>query len=183
MEGHPLETPRLELVLATGETARAAADGDLARLAGLLRAEVPPDWPPEHVEDALPHVADELERAAPRDGIGMYFIVLRKPRTLIGTCGMFRPPRPETIVVGYSIIRSQQRRGYATETTRRLVAHAFSLGDTQRVMAETLPGHRPSIGVLEKLGFRLCEEHVRAYSGEADAIRYELLRPAGETRV
>jgi RimJ/RimL family protein N-acetyltransferase len=177
MEPLVLSTRRLELVLATAPPTRAAAEGDVSRLGRLLVADVPADWPPDLVSDALPHVADALEREVPPDGVGMYFILLRTPRTLIGTGGLYRSPNPDDVVVGYSIVASQQRRGYATEATQRLVEHALALPSTRRVLAETLPDLTPSIRVLEKLGFVQYEKDVKAYSGEENAVRYELRRP------
>jgi len=177
-----LATPRLQLVLATTAPTRAAAEADLARLGRLLRADVASDWPPDLVSDAFPRVAEELERQVPLDGIGMYFILLQSPRTLIGTGGLYRSPSSEEVVVGYSIVASHQRRGYATEATAGLVAHAFGLPGITRVLAETLPDLTPSIRVLEKLGFVQYEKDVKAYSGEENVVRYELRRPVAPSK-
>lgn len=182
MEPLVLTTPRLRLVLATAPPTRAAAEGDVARLGRLLRAEVAADWPPDLVSDAFPRVAEALEQAVPLDGIGMYFILLRSPCTLIGTCGLYRSPNPADVVVGYSVVASHQRRGYATEATRQLVDHAFTLASTRRVLAETLPDLAPSIRVLEKLGFVQYEKDVKAYSGEENVVRYELRRPVQSSK-
>jgi [ribosomal protein S5]-alanine N-acetyltransferase len=73
--------------------------------------------------------------------------------------------------VGYGVVRDHQRRGYASETVRGLVGHAFALPEVHRVIAETLPELTPSIGVLEKCGFRFIGE-----GSEPGVIRYELSR-------
>ena len=51
------------------------------------------------------------------------------------------------------------------------MARAFEASDVQRVIAETLPDLRPSIGVLERAGFRQLGE-----GSEEWAVRYAITR-------
>ena len=95
-------------------------------------------------------------------------MVLRRPRTLVGVVGYKGMPKDGTVEVGYGIVAEHQRRGYATEATRALVDQAFATPGVTRVIAETLPGLAPSIGVLEKLKFTLIGE-----GSEPGVIRYE----------
>ena len=91
---------------------------------------------------------------------------------LVGTAGYKGPPDPEgTVEVGYGVVRDQQRRGYASETVRGLLANAFARPAVRRVIAETYPELVASIGVLRKCGFR----HIGGGS-EPGVIRYELTR-------
>jgi ribosomal-protein-alanine N-acetyltransferase len=93
-------------------------------------------------------------------------------RTLIGSAGYKGAPSPDgTVEVGYGIVRDQRRRGYASETVRGLLAHAFALPAVSRVIAETLPELEGSIGVLRKCGFRLIGDGC-----EPGVIRFELTR-------
>jgi RimJ/RimL family protein N-acetyltransferase len=176
MEPIRLRTERLELALATAATAQAAAGGDLGRLGSLLEGTVAADWPPEHVSDALPRVADDLERAPATQGFGMYFIVTRAPRLLIGTCGLYAPQQNGVVCLGYSIVPSQQRRGYATEAAQGLIGFAFSDPSVKRVIAETYPELRPSIRVLEKCGFTILASGVKGLYGDEGVVQYELAR-------
>jgi RimJ/RimL family protein N-acetyltransferase len=168
-------TERLELVPATADLTRAALEGDGA-LAAALRAIVPVTWPPEFMDSpALEFTLARLEEDERQAGWWLHFVVLTQAsagRTLIGSAGYKGPPSPDgTVEVGYGIVRDHQRQGYASETVRGLVAHAFSNPAVHRVIAETLPELTPSIGVLRKCNFRFL-----GAGSEPGVIRFELTR-------
>ena len=145
-------TERLELVPGTPATIRAALEGEAA-LASALGAVIPATWPPEFLDPpALEWTLERLEEAPSVGDWWLHFIVLRQTpeeRTVIGTAGYKGPPDAEgTVEVGYGIVRDQQRRGYASETVRGLLANAFSRPAVRRVIAETYPELVGSIGVL-----------------------------------
>ena len=171
-----IATERLELVPATVESIRAALDGESA-LAACLGVVVPATWPPEFLDPpALEFTLDRLAEGLPQAGWWLHFVVLARGgatgRTLIGSAGYKGPPSPDgTVEVGYGIVRDHQRQGYATETVRGLLEHAFAFPVVQRVIAETLPELTPSIGVLRKCGFRFIGD-----GGEPGVIRFELTR-------
>ncbi len=167
-------TERLELVPATPATTRAALEGAHV-LGASLGAVVPPTWPPEYLDaPALEFTLKRLSQGVQQEGWWLHFVILPNGptgRTLIGSAGYKGPPQNGTVEVGYGIVSDHRRRGYASELTRGLVAHAFEHEDVQRVIAETLPELTPSIGVLTKCGFRLIGE-----GSEPGVIRYELTR-------
>jgi len=170
-----IQSERLELIAATAESARAAADDDRTQLGSMLECEIATDWPPEFLNEAAGPLAEALA-GDPQDRYTMWYVVLREPRTLIGTVGIKAPPKDGRVDIGYSIVASQQRRGYATEATRRLVELAFEDPRVDRVVAETLPDLGPSIRVMEKCGFRQCAANVTGFSGEEGVVRFELRR-------
>jgi ribosomal-protein-alanine N-acetyltransferase len=168
-------TERLELVPATVELTQAALDGQAA-LGGVLGASVPATWPPEFLDPlALNFTLERLREGPEQAGWWLHFVVLARgatDRLLIGSAGYKGPPSPDGVVeIGYGIVRDQQRRGYATEAVRGLLARAFAEPDIEKVIAETLPELTPSIGVLAKCGFRLIGE-----GSEPGVIRFELTR-------
>lgn len=170
-----IATERLELVPATLDLTRAALEGEAA-LAARLGAVVPATWPPEFLDPpSLEFTLDRLAEGAHQAGWWLHFVILTHGatgRTLIGSAGYKGPPSPDgTVEVGYGIVRDHQRRGYAAETVRGLLAHAFAVPAMQRVIAETLPELTPSIGVLRKCGFRLV-----GCGSEPGVIRFELTR-------
>ena len=150
-----LNTARLDLVRADAALLSASLQG-AASLADHLTVTVPADWPPEHVDEGALRwslAAIEEERAPPP--WSFYFMLLREPTpTLIGTCGFKGPPDAEgKVEVGYSVVPSAQRRGYATEAVQALIGCAFASG-ASAVMAETLPELSASLRVMEKCGMR-----------------------------
>ena len=168
-------TERLDLIPATIDLTQAALDGTAALSAG-LRAAVPATWPPEYLDTAaLEYTLDRLAEGDEQAGWWMYFVVLRgdaASRTLIGTAGYKGPSADDgTVEVGYGIVSDHRRRGYAVEATRALLTRAFAESAVRRAIAETLPELTPSIGVLEKCGFRFIGD-----GAETGVIRFELMR-------
>jgi len=171
-----LTTPRLTLVPVTLETIDAEI-ADRPRLGKLLGADVPPDWPPP-LNDAstMRWTRENLVANPDNRGWGTWYFILRRddgPPILIGGGGFKgKFVAAGTCEVGYSIMETHQRRGYASEAVAALAAWAFSHPEIERVVAQTLPELTPSIRVLEKNGF------VRVPEGfEEGAIMFELKRP------
>jgi RimJ/RimL family protein N-acetyltransferase len=173
-----IRTQRLQLTPATSDLVSAALEGPAA-LAAALKARVPPTWPPEFLDSAALEFTRDRLTEAPDDGEWwMYFLVLPAAgveRVLVGTAGYKGPPAHGTVEVGYGIVTDHQRRGYASEAVRGLVARAFLVPEVRRVIAETLPELTPSIGVLRKCGFELIGE-----GSQPGVIRFELTRAAYE---
>jgi ribosomal-protein-alanine N-acetyltransferase len=162
-------------VAATPELTSAALAGSRELGEGLVAA-VPSTWPPEFLDPpALQYTLDRLAEGPEQAGWWLYFVVLIDEaggRTLVGSGGYKGPPSDDgTVEIGYGIVSDHQRRGYATETVRRLLDRAFALPEVRRAIAETLPELAPSIGVLRKSGFRLIGE-----GAEPGVIRFELMR-------
>jgi RimJ/RimL family protein N-acetyltransferase len=166
-----LRTSRLRLVPAT-PVLIAAELQSADRLAELLDALLPPDWPPEH------HDAQTLrfwrEQLAQPDGAGwwVHYALLSDPerRTLVGTVSYKGPPVDGIVEIGYSVVPSWQRLGLATEASRALIGAAWSRG-ADVVVAHTLPHLEPSIRVLRKLGFAPSK------STEPGVLAFSLRRP------
>jgi ribosomal-protein-alanine N-acetyltransferase len=166
-----IDTERLQLLPASLSTITNAIE-DLVALGEQLDAVIPASWPPDLLDDdALRWTLRWLNEPSNDPRWGFHWVVLRAPRTLIGVVGYKGMPTDGAVEVGYGIVAEHRRRGYATEATRALVDEAFASPDVTRVIAETLPGLEPSIGVLEKLGFTCI-----GAGSEEGVIRYELLR-------
>jgi RimJ/RimL family protein N-acetyltransferase len=174
MEPLPLSvhTPRLQLVAATVESARADLD-DVPALARLLDATIAPQWPPPlNDRDSQSWTLRYLERHPEAVGWCMWYFVLRTDRTAVGVGGFKGLPAPDgTVEVGYSVLETHQRRGYASEAVEALVGWAFGHPEVTRVIAETYPELVASVGVLEKTGF-----HCVGAGSEERVIRFERLR-------
>lgn len=171
----PIQTARLELVPATPDMLRAELRSPRA-LEALLRVKVPEPWPPElYDSDAIEYTLARLTEDAEPPAWWFHYFVRKPaptaPAEAVGAGGYKGPPRDGTVEIGYSVVPEHRRRGYAAEATAGLVAHAFAEPGVVRVIAHTLPELAPSIGVLEKCGFRCIGE-----GSEEGAICYELLR-------
>src|SRR5262245_15697507 len=115
-----VRTERLELVPATAEMVRAEMD-DRRRFAALLGAVVPDSWPPPlNDRNSMEWAARFLEADATAGGWGCWYVLLLDGAVgaplAIGTLGCKgRPTEDGTAEIGYSLVPSYQRRGYATE--------------------------------------------------------------------
>ncbi|QUG41561.1 GNAT family N-acetyltransferase [Psychrobacillus sp. INOP01] len=74
---------------------------------------------------------------------------------LIGTIGLFqvlRGPR-QSALLGYSLDKEHNGKGYTTEATNLVVDYAFENLNLHRIEAGVMPDNIGSIRVLEKAGF------------------------------
>ena len=180
-----LFTERLALRPGSAVALRAELEGREA-LASTLAVEVPASWPPELYDaDAVKWTLGQIGERPDGGPFGFYHVILRShphrdsaSNVLIGVGGFKGPPDERgEVELGYGVLPEYRRRGYATEAVRAWVALAFADARVQTVVAQTLASLVPSIGVLEKAGFR----HVGAGT-DSDApageqvVRYELRR-------
>ena len=176
----PLHTERLCLVPGTAALDRAELN-DRAQFARLLGAGVPPEWPPPLNDEAsMTWFAEYVEATPDAVGWAAWYFLLKEPDgglTAVGNGGFKGVPDPSgSVEVGYSILEAHQRRGLATEGVGALIDWAFAHRRVNRIIAQTLPDLRPSIRVLEKLGFTFVGDGL-----EEGAIMYRL-EPKGSSR-
>jgi ribosomal-protein-alanine N-acetyltransferase len=164
-----LRTDRLELIPATPRIARADVN-DRARMARLLGAAIPPEWPPPLLADHLEEFAAKLEARPFDSGLSPWYWIRDEgdagERLLIGSGG-FLTLDDGGVMLGYSVLDAFQRRGYATEAVAALVRWAFRQPEIDCIVADTFDSNPASIRVLEKNGF------MRAGDGrEPGSIRF-----------
>ncbi|MBV7266700.1 GNAT family N-acetyltransferase [Erythrobacter ani] len=87
------------------------------------------------------------------------------------------------VEIGYIVCRDRQGEGIARECTAALVAHLFALptneGGARKLTAEVDTRNRPSIRLLDDLGFTReahFREHETSHIGLCDVYWYGLLR-------
>jgi ribosomal-protein-alanine N-acetyltransferase len=152
-----LHTTRLILIPTQAFHLEAELDGK-GNLSELLSAQVPSNWPPEMLRDALPYFLAKLRESPQSTGWNAWYWVKRgsetEPAVLVGDGGFKAVPDSEgQVEIGYSILPQFQGFGYATEVARALVDWAFSHSEVACVIGETDPANAASIRVLRKLGF------------------------------
>jgi ribosomal-protein-alanine N-acetyltransferase len=84
---------------------------------------------------------------------GFSLIIRRRDGLVIGEIGFVGPPRDGAVTIGYAIVPSARRRGYATEAISALSAWALGEPDVREVRAQTLPDNEPSVCALLRAGF------------------------------
>lgn len=75
-------------------------------------------------------------------------------RLIVGMCGFKSPPDINgSVEIGYGIVASQQRQGFATQAANLLVEEGFSRSEIKAIVAYTTPSNSASWRVLEKNQF------------------------------
>jgi [ribosomal protein S5]-alanine N-acetyltransferase len=138
-----LRTTRLLLRALTAEEARAIRSGET--LGDVPFAEGYPLPDTYDGPGLFLHPGDER--------FGFSLIVRRRDGLVIGEIGFVGPPRDGAVTIGYAIVPSARRRGYATEAISALSAWALGEPDVREVRAQTLPDNEPSVRALLRAGF------------------------------
>jgi RimJ/RimL family protein N-acetyltransferase len=106
-------------------------------------------------------------------------VIERTQQLVIGSVGFKGPPDSRgTVEISYGIVPAFQRRGYATEAARALIAFARQHPATKHIRAHTLPARNASTGVLTKLGFMYAGEVIDPEDGNVWAWELPNSHPA-----
>ncbi|TDD12604.1 N-acetyltransferase [Nonomuraea deserti] len=125
----------------------------------------------EHWADDFPAEGDQVIAgilAAQFELLGDHghrVIVEREGGRVVGSIGLFWPPAEGAVEIGYGVVPSRRGRGYASEATRALVAHALTAPEVHAVTATADLSNSASVRVLEKAG-------LRRWSADAGTVRY-----------
>jgi RimJ/RimL family protein N-acetyltransferase len=150
-----LLTDHLELVPLPAEAA-AALPENRAAARRALGAQLSTEWPDPHLVGVLRRHAGA---SAGTECFGVWAMIERCSASVVGDIGFRGPPDDAgAIEIGYSVIPSRRRRGYATEAAGALVRWACSQPDVEVVVAGCDPNNVPSIRILEQVGFRRTGE-------------------------
>jgi RimJ/RimL family protein N-acetyltransferase len=170
-EDQRILTQRLELLPCRLDVARASLE-DPHRVGPMLDVTLPEPWPGQDLQDILPlHIA--AAEADPSAVVwGVWYLVVRDDRSLVGDLGFKGGPDPSgRVEIGYGVAPAHRRQGYATEAVRGLILWAFARPEVRTILAECLPDNLASIRVLERVGMH------RVRQGP-ETISWRLVRPA-----
>jgi [ribosomal protein S5]-alanine N-acetyltransferase len=158
-----IATPRLKLLPLTPSLLRAVAGGDLAEVERQLGARVGKGW-----EDGVPAKLrlEQLAADASQQPWLVRAIVASTPRRLVGCVGFHAPPDDDgRAEIGYDIVVSERRKGYAREGIRALLDWAWATGRVRICVASVSPDNAPSLALIHSLGFRHVGERIDEIDG------------------
>jgi [ribosomal protein S5]-alanine N-acetyltransferase len=153
-----IRTERLLLVPGT-EAHLVAELESVGAFASAIGMHVPAEWPPEFYDaDAVRWTLHSLRENPDQHGWSLYYVTLPERdgqrATAIGAAGFKGPPDARgEVELGYGVLPSYQRQGYATEAVRGMMSFAFGDPRVKTVIGQTIPSLVASIGVLQKAGF------------------------------
>ena len=110
-----------------------------------------------------PAVADWIQRNRTRcanDGHGLWAMILKSTRELIGDCGLVRQSvdAVDEIEIGYHVRRDLWNQGYASEAARACRDHGFANLKVTRLISLIRPENLASRRVAEKNGMTIWKE-------------------------
>lgn len=154
-----VKTKRMVLISAEAEHIRAELESH-EKFVSIIGAEVPEGWPPGEYDKSAQEFFLKLLSENDPDSEGWYnwYALLNQAapckRVVIGAGGYTgKPDESGNVEIGYSVVSSYQRKGYATEFMSALISRAFSDSRVNRIKAHTTAENTASCRVLEKLGF------------------------------
>jgi RimJ/RimL family protein N-acetyltransferase len=161
-------TPRLELVPITLPMIEAVWAGDRRRAEQLADARLPEAWPGRALVERAFSADIEAVRQDPDTRLwGDRLLISRQgERRVVGSVVFHGRPSDGVAEVGYGIEAESQGLGYATEGTAACVEWALAQPGIVAVTATTLPWHRASLRVIEKLGMVKVDSRDHELLGE-----------------
>jgi [ribosomal protein S5]-alanine N-acetyltransferase len=154
-------TERLELVPLPPALLEAIARGDASVAARRLDAKVPEGW-----TDTIPARLEQLAADPSEQPWLVRAVVLRAPRRVVGNVGFHGPPDAESRVeIGYGIVPSQRRKGYAREAIAGLTDWAFATGEARVCVASVSPRNAASLALVRSLGLGQVGEQIDEVDG------------------
>lgn len=117
---------------------------------------------PRNANDSL-KIIEMIQAQYREHGVGRLAVTLKKNGSFLGWCGLKKAITPrngyeEYYDLGYRFQEEHWARGYATESSRAVLAHGFEQLELIEVIGEFDTENQRSAHVLQKLGFRFLSE-------------------------
>lgn len=110
------------------------------------------DGPVESHEKALEIIQNIILPQYPNK-LGRWAVHLKSDHTFIGWCGLKYIAELDEIDLGYRFFEDHWRKGYATESSKAVLAYGFNTLQLKEIVARAAIENIHSIKVLEKVGF------------------------------
>lgn len=154
-----ITTERLYLIPFTRSICEGLLRDDLTSLTA-LGIKPAQGWPDEDMLDTLPRIMNKLNLVPSPSGFESWMIIEKQNHTIIGDTGFKGLPDSNGAAdVGYGIIESARRNGYATEAVKGLINWAFQQPGLLVITASCDPLNIGSQQVLSAIGFSFKGTH------------------------
>ncbi|MFD3447521.1 GNAT family N-acetyltransferase [Microbacteriaceae bacterium 4G12] len=148
-----IETKHLYMIPFTLELVEATILGKSV-LEQHIPYKVSTEWPLPDYAEVLPFKIERLQKQPDRSKWSR-LIIHKQDGLIIGDIGFKGGPNEAgTVDIGYSIVPSYRKKGYATESVESMIAWALSQAEVKRVTADCLEHNLASIRVLQKAGMK-----------------------------
>ena len=109
-------------------------------------------------DDARRFISERYRKSYTDNGYGLYSVLLKDELVPVGMCGFVRRdtlPGPD---LGFAFLPEFEGKGYGTESSIAMLSYGREKLGFDRILAITTLDNRPSIRLLEKLGFEFAKE-------------------------
>jgi RimJ/RimL family protein N-acetyltransferase len=111
------------------------------------------EWPSDEIFNVLPMIKESLLLKKEQNGFNAWIFVDKFDRSIVGDGGFKGEPNENgEIEIGYGIVKSKRRRGYAFEAVSELIRWGFSNSNVKYITADCLNENEASINLIKKLG-------------------------------
>ncbi len=122
-----------------------------------------------NLDQARNYITEKCLPAYKVPGCGPMLCALKSDGTIIGNTGVYDRPGLDLPDFGFAFLPQYHGQGYAHEASVSNMAYAQEHGHTE-LLAITLPTNRPSIRLLEKLGFNREPDLIRIEGDEEELL-------------
>jgi len=166
----PIKSPHLDPVLIGADAIRASFPGRRATAARLLGDVVlPVDWPEPHLRAVMQRRLAQMTLDPASAPWLLRVMVRREDRKAVGYINFHGPPNDAgQAELGYTVFRSERRKGYATEAVEAMMAWARETHGVRRFLLSISPANVASLALARKLGFTRVGSHIDDVDGPED---------------
>lgn len=129
----------------------------------------------QSLEDARGYLERGPMAMYEKEGFSLFAVVLKETGQTIGMCGLIRREVLEDVDIGFAFLPAYRGQGYALESARACMDHAWGALGLERMVAIVAPRNAPSIRLLEALGFTF-ERWMKLPNDDEDLKLYGLER-------
>jgi len=107
------------------------------------------------IEDAKSYIRNHITSQFRKTGFSVYTIILKSDPVKMGICGLYDREGIEGIDFGFAFLPQYEKKGYASEASKKLMLLAFTDFGIRELKAITTKDNLASQKLLENLGFQL----------------------------
>ena len=107
------------------------------------------------INDAKKYIQTKMLPQLTKLGYSVYTLILKQDNIKIGTCGFYDREGIKGIDIGFALLPEYEKKGYAFDSTRKLMNVAFNEFGIKEISAITTEENISSKKLLQKLGFQL----------------------------
>lgn len=128
-----------------------------------------------NTDEAENYIQERIRPQYDRLGYANYTLVRKSDGAKIGCCGLYDREGLEGVDLGFGLLPTYERQGYAAEAAHRLIDAAFNDIGLTEITAITTEANTASRKLLEKLGFRF--DRITHLPGDPTPLFYLKLKP------